>query len=112
MIRDVWAFGPHVARVGVMPSCETKMGMSGLLKLIRRVKMKQFTKLVQSFVRSEDGLVTVEWVALAAGLVVGAVVIGILVLDNVGAVAKTIPSGVDTAVTTALGKATNLKDYQ
>ena len=32
--------------------------------------------------KSEDGLVTVEWVALAAAMVVGAITVGYIVMNN------------------------------
>lgn len=35
------------------------------------------------FARSEDGVVTVEWVALAAAMVIGAVTVGWLVFGQV-----------------------------
>ena len=34
------------------------------------------------FIKFEDGLVTVEWVALTAGMVVAAVAIGFMVMSN------------------------------
>jgi hypothetical protein len=37
---------------------------------------------LRRFIRIEDGLVTVEWVALTAGMVVAAVAIGFIVMNN------------------------------
>lgn len=42
------------------------------------------------FLRSEDGLVTVEWVALAGALIIGAITAGWLVLKGVKTPANTI----------------------
>lgn len=52
------------------------------------------------FVRNEDGLVTVEWVALAAAMVVGAVSIGWLVMVNLKTPANSIGTGINTTATT------------
>jgi hypothetical protein len=43
--------------------------------------MKSLKKIC-NFVHVEDGLVTVEWVALTAGMVVAAVAIGFIVMQN------------------------------
>ena len=37
---------------------------------------------LRNFVRVEDGLVTVEWVALTAGMVVAAVAVGFVVMRS------------------------------
>jgi hypothetical protein len=37
---------------------------------------------LRNFVRVEDGLVTVEWVALTAGMVVAAVAVGFIVMRS------------------------------
>ena len=39
-------------------------------------------KNIRRFIKVEDGLVTVEWVALTAGMVVAAVAIGFMVMNN------------------------------
>jgi len=39
-------------------------------------------KNMRRFIKVEDGLVTVEWVALTAGMVVAAVAIGFIVMSN------------------------------
>jgi len=44
--------------------------------------MKSLISKASRFVRVEDGLVTVEWVALTAGMVVAAVAIGFIVMQN------------------------------
>lgn len=52
-------------------------------------------KAVRRFGRKEDGLVTVEWVALAAALVVGAISIGWAVLDHMDPAAASVGTSVD-----------------
>lgn len=47
-------------------------------------------KTIRKFWASEEGLVTVEWVALASALVVGAIAIGWMVLDSLHAPAQAI----------------------
>ena len=44
--------------------------------------MNSLKNKLRNFVRVEDGLVTVEWVALTAGMVVAAVAIGFIVMNN------------------------------
>ncbi len=44
--------------------------------------MNSLKNKIRNFVRVEDGLVTVEWVALTAGMVVAAVAIGFIVMNN------------------------------
>lgn len=44
--------------------------------------MNSLKNKMRQFVRVEDGLVTVEWVALTAGMVVAAVAIGFIVMNN------------------------------
>ena len=66
---------------------------------------------VRRFFKSEDGLVGVEWVALASGLVVAAVVIGVLTLDLTAGQAELIPGEISGASDTAVGAATNLSPY-
>jgi hypothetical protein len=46
--------------------------------------MNSLKNKIRNFVRVEDGLVTVEWVALTAGMVVAAVAIGFIVMSNTG----------------------------
>jgi hypothetical protein len=49
-------------------------------KIIRRRVRSTFA----GFIRSEAGLVTVEWVALAGSVVVGAILIGWTLLNTLG----------------------------
>ncbi len=43
--------------------------------------MKSYLEKIRSFLRVEEGLVAVEWVALASGLVIGAIIVGVIVMD-------------------------------
>ena len=52
--------------------------------------MNSLKNKMRNFVRVEDGLVTVEWVALTAGMVVAAVAIGFIVMQNTYAEASLI----------------------
>ena len=44
--------------------------------------MKSYMDRISRFFRREDGLVAVEWVALTSGLVIGAIIIGVTVMDT------------------------------
>lgn len=57
------------------------------------------------FLKGEDGLVTVEWVALAAAMVVGAVSIGWLVAFNLKAPSNQIGTRINTIATTTITQA-------
>jgi hypothetical protein len=58
---------------------------------------------IRDFVRVEDGLVTVEWVALTAGMVVAAVAIGFIVMNNTATEANTVGGGIPAAVNSTFG---------
>jgi hypothetical protein len=65
---------------------------------------------IRRFIRKEDGLVTVEWVALTAGMVVAAVTIGFVVMQTTYQEGKTVGSGVNTTTTAIYGaNGANLK---
>ncbi len=51
---------------------------------------------LRSFSLEDRGVVTVEWVALAGAVVVGAIAIGWIVLNSLKAPASTITSGLTT----------------
>ena len=57
------------------------------------------------FLREEDGLVTVEWVALAAAVVVGGITLVWLVMTNLKAPANSIGSGINNAANTNVTQA-------
>lgn len=61
--------------------------------------MRSKTQLVRDFFRAEDGLVTVEWVALASALVVGAIAVGWLVMQNLQTPANAIGTNITTQAT-------------
>ena len=58
---------------------------------------------LRRFIKVEDGLVTVEWVALTAGMVVAAVAIGFIVMQNTYRAGKTVGSGISAAVIAKYG---------
>ena len=49
---------------------------------------------LRSFSQDEHGVVTVEWVALAGAVVIGAIAVGWIVLNNLKAPASTIGSNI------------------
>jgi len=51
---------------------------------------------LRSFIREEDGLVTVEWVALTAGMVIAAIAIGFTVINNTKTAAAIIGGLIET----------------
>ena len=53
-------------------------------------------QLLRDFFRAEDGLVTVEWVALASALVIGAIAIGWLVMQNLQAPANAVGTNIQS----------------
>ena len=65
--------------------------------------LKQFLRDLRNFGRREDGLVTVEWVALTAAMVVAAVVISYSVMHNTNAQASTVGTGISSQVTNTYG---------
>jgi len=66
-------------------------------------KSSGFLAGLRRFVRVEDGLVTVEWVALTAGMVVAAVAIGFIVMNNTGVEANKIGGDIVTNTTSVYG---------
>ena len=65
--------------------------------------MKSLISKVRRFARVEEGLVTVEWVALTAGMVVAAVAIGYIVMSNTGAEAENVGGGIGTEISDTFG---------
>ena len=66
----------------------------------------QFCKIIRdlhNFARREDGLVTVEWVALTAAMVVSAVVVSYTVMHNTNTQAQNVGTGISNTVTTVFG---------
>ncbi len=65
---------------------------------------------LRRFIRVEDGLVTVEWVALTAGMVVAAVAIGFVVMKSTADNSKGIGNNITTEITGNYGlNGANLK---
>jgi hypothetical protein len=58
---------------------------------------------LRNFTRREDGLVTVEWVALTAAMVVSAVVVSYTVMHNANGQAQAVGSGITNQVTSTYG---------
>ena len=52
--------------------------------------------LIRRFVRAENGMMTVEWVALAACMVIGAVAISFMVMHSLAATANSIGAQLTT----------------
>jgi hypothetical protein len=46
----------------------------------------------KNFVRSDSGVVTIEWVALAAGLVIGCIVVSFIIMQGLVGAASNIAS--------------------
>ena len=67
--------------------------------------MQKTIRTMRDFFTAEDGLVTVEWVALASALVVGAISVGWLVMTDLKAPANTIGTQISAAAKTAPGTA-------
>jgi hypothetical protein len=65
--------------------------------------MNSLKNKIRNFVHVEDGLVTVEWVALTAGMVVAAVAIGFIVMQNTYGEGKQIGDGVIDTTTEIYG---------
>lgn len=55
---------------------------------------------IRKFFRREDGLVTVEWVALAAAVVVGGIAVVWVVMDNMKVEATHVGSTISPLATT------------
>ena len=58
---------------------------------------------LRDFMRREDGLVTVEWVALTASMVVAAIVVSYTVMHNTNTQAQTVGTGISTLVNNVYG---------
>ena len=72
--------------------------------------MNSLVKKVGRFAQVEDGLVTVEWVALTAGMVVAAVAIGFIVMQNTYGEASNIRGGINTTTTAVSGSGGSTQD--
>jgi hypothetical protein len=63
--------------------------------------MHSKSQLLRDFFRAEEGLVTVEWVALGGALVIGAIALGWMVMRSMEAPATAIGTQVQTSSDTA-----------
>ena len=71
--------------------------------------MRALINKARHFIRIEDGLVTVEWVALTAGMVVAAVAVGFIVMQTTYGEANKVGNNVIGTTTSIYGaKGTNL----
>jgi Flp pilus assembly pilin Flp len=64
-----------------------------------RLRCDDALKRIRRFVHSEKGVVTVEWVALAACMALGAIVLSYAVLHSLGATANSIGCQLTTCTT-------------
>ena len=67
---------------------------------------RRFTKTLRdlhNFARREDGLVTVEWVALTASMVIASIVVSYTVMHNTNNEAKSVATGISNQVTNTYG---------
>ena len=67
---------------------------------------RQFAKTLRdlhNFARREDGLVTVEWVALTASMVIAAIVVSYTVMHNTNGQAQNVGNGITSTVTSVYG---------
>jgi len=72
-------------------------------------KSSGFLAGLRRFIRVEDGLVTVEWVALTAGMVVAAVAIGFIVMKSTADNSTGIGNNIASSVSTIYGGPTATK---
>ena len=72
------------------------------MESLKKLSQKTLRDL-RNFARREDGLVTVEWVALTAAMVVAAVVISYTVMHNTNTEAATVGTGISNQVTNTYG---------
>jgi hypothetical protein len=58
---------------------------------------------IRRFIRAEDGLVTVEWVALAAGMVVAAITVSFVLMNSLHTQASAVPGSITSTVSAVYG---------
>lgn len=64
---------------------------------------------LRNFFKAEDGLVTVEWVALAGALVIGAITVGWIMMNGLQTPATNVDNAISSCATTAAGTQGNTK---
>jgi len=67
------------------------------------IRAKRIFRGSRLFGREELGLVAVEWVALTGGMVIAAVAISYVVMNNTKKSGNTVGAGISTAVTAKFG---------
>ena len=71
--------------------------------------IRKFLRLgLQAFMKREDGLVAVEWVAMAAAVVVGGIALVWMVMNALGSTAGAIGTNIASTNTGSCGLATSL----
>ena len=81
--------------MNALPPVETELGGT--------MRQGQLRFGLLDFTRREDGLVTVEWVALTAAMVVAAVVISFSVMTNTNRKGKEVGNSIGNQVTNTYG---------
>jgi Flp pilus assembly pilin Flp len=74
--------------------------MSAMQKFLR--------KGLKRFLKNEEGLVTVEWIALVAAVVVGGIAVVWLVMNQAGGIAQNISASISSTNAAGCGNASNL----
>ena len=68
-----------------------------------KTQFRKTLRVLRNFARREDGLVTVEWVALTASMVIAAIVVSYTVMHNTNTEAKAVATGITNQVTNTYG---------
>ena len=79
--------------------------------LERKFEMKNCFGKIRGFFHSEKGSMALEWTAMAAGLVVAAIVIGVLVLDEAANEVNQLADNVQANGVAAVKSATKFSPY-
>ena len=56
---------------------------------------------LRNFVRAENGMVTVEWVALAGAIVIGAITVGWILMNGLSTPANSVGNALSNCMSTA-----------
>lgn len=72
--------------------------MNGLI-----LKSKELGRKLRWLARSESGVVTIEWVALAAGMVIAAIAVSYVLMSNTKKSAQGVGSGISGKATLVFG---------
>ena len=65
------------------------------------------TAVLRDFISRDEGVVTVEWVALAGALVIGAITIGWIVMNGLSTPATNVGTALSNCSSTAGGSSSN-----